>query len=80
MHDFSEDVSVGKRRSFRIMKNAWSFLDGLLPKSVSGVKSHDLECECPPFRIIVILLEDVDSSHILPLMNWFFDDFYVKDF
>jgi hypothetical protein len=43
------------------------------------VKSIKLEHKSPSFRIFIILLKYVDTTHIFPEVNWFFDHLNVKE-
>ena len=38
----------------------------------------ELESEAPTFRIIVVLLEDVDTADVLPEIDWLLDGLDVE--
>lgn len=42
------------------------------------MKGIELECESPSFWVSIVLLQDVDTTDILPQVDWLFDSFYVQ--
>lgn len=48
-------------------------LNDLLPESVAGVDCVELEGEGPTFRLLIVVLEDVDSLDVLPLVHGLLD-------
>jgi hypothetical protein len=48
-------------------------LGDLLPEAVARVNSIELESKRPTFRILIVILEDVHASDVLPLIDGFLD-------
>lgn len=73
MHDFPKNVSISQRRSLRVMQLIRLLLCDFLPETAAGVYGIELESKGPPFRIFIVVLKDVDSSEVDPLIHWFLD-------
>lgn len=48
-------------------------LNDVLPQSVPRVDCVELEGEGPTFRLLIVILEDVDSLDVLPLIHGLLD-------
>ncbi len=79
VHNFAEDESIGKGRSFRKQKIVFLFFGGFFPEEGPGVKGIELECESPSFGIGVVFLENVNPTDIFPEIDWFFDGRNIEE-
>ena len=55
VHDLSENISIGKGRSFRIMQSIGLLMSDLLPEHVAGVDGVELKGEGPPLGVLIVI-------------------------
>lgn len=79
VHDFTENVSVGKRRPFWEKKYIFLFSGGIFPEKGSGMEGIELECESPSFGIGVVLFEDIDPADVFPEVDRLLDGLDVQE-
>ena len=79
VHDFTENVSVGKRGSFWEKKLIFLFSGSFFPEKGSGMQGIELECESPSFGIGIVLFEDVDTTDVFPEVDWLLDSLDIQE-
>lgn len=73
VHDLSENVPVGHGGTLRVVNLVRLLLNDILPQSVPGVDGVELEGEGPALGFLIVVLEDVDSLDVLPLIHGLLD-------
>lgn len=73
VHDLPEDVPVGHGGTLRVVDLMRLLLNDVLPQSVPGVDRVELEGEGPTFGFLIVILENVDSLDVFPLVHGLLD-------
>lgn len=54
-------------------------MSDLFPEHVAGVDGVELEGEGPPLGVLIVILEDVHSAEVLPLVDGLLDGGNVEE-